>query len=173
MIWERSGNVRTGSYGSCNGKCERKCKVCSRWDNIRLRWRWCSCVFREILPGSLVIKATWQYKRVIASGRIAHKLWRTSCRKPFSNTLWLSGFTFQSSEFSYGYKPDADTWHPVSGGAHELQWHLQHRNQSWNYNIFAFRRSDRMVSLGSLFPIIMCFRFNVKMLKCTKTDIEI
>ena len=31
-------------------------------------------LFREILPGSLVIKATWQYKRVIASGRIAHKL---------------------------------------------------------------------------------------------------
>ena len=39
---------------------------------------------------------------------------------------------FLSSESAYGYKPDADTWHPVRGAGHVRQWHPQsHGGSRW------------------------------------------
>ena len=46
------------------------------------------------------------------------------------NVMW--NLLFLSSESAYGYKPDADTWHPVRGAVHGQQWHPQsHGGSRW------------------------------------------
>ena len=55
------------------------------------------------------------------------------CYKNNKNIAFIQSL-FLSSESAYGYKPDADTWHPVRGAGHERQWHPQsHGGSLWSH----------------------------------------